>query len=98
MTDDEERLESLSARVKERQMAEKFKLQDIGCKLEQAQAITLRLLDEHHGESESVDEALHIAETCVTVLNECVHVLGVVDVEINATFPDTNSPMIDKLP
>ncbi|MCJ2370371.1 hypothetical protein [Pseudomonas sp. RGM 3321] len=93
MTDDEERLESLSARLKERQLAEKFKLQDIGCKLEQAQAITLRLLDEHHGESESVDEALHIAETCVTVLNECVHVLGMPDVEITATFSDEKTPV-----
>ncbi|MBI6798141.1 hypothetical protein CCL14_25640 [Pseudomonas syringae] len=93
MTDDEERLESLSARLNERQMAEKFKLQRMGNKLEQAQAITLRLLDEHHGESESVDEALKIAETCVTVLNECVHVLGMPDVEITATFSDEKTPI-----
>lgn len=44
MNDDEERLESLSARLKERQMAEKFKIQDIENKLEQAEAMTLRLL------------------------------------------------------
>ncbi|WP_103735666.1 hypothetical protein [Pseudomonas syringae] len=96
MTDDEERLESLAAKLKERQLAEKFKLQDIGHKLEQAQAITLSLLDEQHGENASVEETLEIADTCVTVLNECTHVLGLPDVEITATFPDVEAPT-DKL-
>lgn len=62
MNDDEERLESLSARLKERQMAEKFKIQDIENKLEQAEAMTLRLLDSSHGETDSIEEVRVIAE------------------------------------
>ncbi|AKT28194.1 hypothetical protein RYA05_25085 [Pseudomonas syringae pv. actinidiae] len=92
MNDDEERLESLSARLKERQMAEKFKIQDIENKLEQAEAMTLRLLDSSHGETDSIEEVRVIAETCVTVLAECVQVLGVNDVKITATFSDGNVP------
>ncbi|PBP50470.1 hypothetical protein CCL11_03995 [Pseudomonas syringae] len=93
MTDDEERLVLLKGRVKERQMAEKFKLRYMGSTLGQVRAMTLRLLDEHHGESESTEEALQIAETCVTVLNECAHVLGMPDVEITATFSDEKTPI-----
>lgn len=92
MTADEERLALLKRRLEERQLAERFRLQYMSNKLEQVKAITLRLFDEHHGESESADEALQIAETCVTVLNECVHVLGMPDVEITATFPDAKVP------
>ncbi|EXL31044.1 hypothetical protein CBI55_21530 [Pseudomonas syringae] len=92
MNDDEERIESLSARLKERQMAEKFKIHDVKNKLEQAQAITLRLLDGEHRETENVEDILAIADTCATVLADCVQVLGIGDLEITATFPDAKMP------
>ncbi|WP_155516587.1 hypothetical protein [Pseudomonas coronafaciens] len=63
MVNYEKRLALLRGQLKERQLAEKFKLRYMGCEPEQAEVITRRLFDEHHDESESADEALQLAET-----------------------------------
>ncbi|MDU8618989.1 hypothetical protein RYB67_10495 [Pseudomonas syringae] len=88
MTDDAKRRESLAAKLKDRQQAEKFKHQDVGSKLNQAQAIALRLLGIEHGESESVEEVLEVASTCIAVLSECTDVLASTDVNAIVNLPD----------